>query len=66
MMSPHVGETQMATIDRLIDWAACRQLAIDVNFAKGTIKIDRHRFANANAALAWATTFSTNWGIKAP
>jgi hypothetical protein len=56
----------MTTIDRLIAWAECRGLAIDVHFVKGTVKIDKHRFATANAALAWATTFSTNWGLPTP
>ena len=56
----------MTTTDRLIDWAACRQLSIDVNFLKGTVKIDRHSFKSADAALAWATTFSKNWGLQAP
>jgi hypothetical protein len=55
-----------ATIDRLIAWAEGRRLAIDIHFAKGTVKIDRHRFASPDAALAWATRFSQDWGFTAP
>jgi hypothetical protein len=56
----------MSTTDRLIAWAEMRRLAIDINFIKGTVKIDRHRFKSADDALRWATDFSNNWGFTAP
>jgi hypothetical protein len=56
----------MSTIDRLINWAEAKQLAIDVHFVKGTVRIDRHRFKNFDDAFAWATKFSANWGLSAP
>ena len=61
----------MNTMDRVIDWCQDRGFGVDANFAKGTIVIssskkNAHKFANAEAAMKWATDFSKNWGFQAP
>jgi len=52
--------------ERLIDWASDRRLTIDINYLKGNIKLEDHKFTNVAAALVWATKFSEDWNLPSP
>ena len=52
--------------DRLVQWAECRRMPLDINFVSGQVKLEKRKFKSIAEALAWATTFSTNWGLPTP
>ena len=52
--------------ERLIDWANARRLTIDINYLKGFIKLEDHKFTSVADAMVWAAKFSKDRNLPSP